>query len=328
MRNPVIILFALTGLLVSACGTPKVQLFQDATAPLQEFTLQGTAPGKVLVLPVRGIISDVPSKGFLQSKPSMVQELVSHLRLAEKDKEIKAIVLKIDSPGGSITASDILYHEINGLKQRSGIKVVAAMMGVAASGGYYICLPADCIFAHPTTVTGSIGVIFMGPKVMGLMEKIGVDMEVSKSGDNKDMGSAFRPSTQEENAILDDLIVQLADRFLDLVAGHRNLDEQVLDTVSSARIFLADDALQLGLVDKIGYLDDALTEAKRLAQLPTDAKVVVYRRSEYPDDNVYNTFMNQSGEGGISLVNLGLEKAIPTTGPGFYYLWLPGSNND
>lgn len=325
MRKSLVCFFVLTSLVLSACGTPKVQLFQDATAPLQEFTLQGTQTGKVLVLPIQGVISDVPSKGLLQSKPSMVQELVSQIRLAEQDEEIRAIVLKIDSPGGSITASDVLYHEINALKQRTGIKVIVAMMGVAASGGYYISLPADFILAHPTTVTGSIGVIFMGPKVTGLMEKIGVDMEVSKSGANKDMGSPFRPSTQEEKVILDQLIVELADRFLQLVAKHRKLDKGVLDTVSSARVFLANDALQLGLIDKVGYLDDALLEAKRLAQLPEDAKVVVYRRAEYADDNVYNTFTNQSSEGHVSLVNLGLENAIITLGPGFYYLWLPGS---
>jgi protease-4 len=320
-----IVVIALTGLLATACTTPKVQLFQDATVPLQEYTLQGTETGKVLVLPIRGIISDVPSKGFLQSKPSLVQEVVSQIRLAEQDNEIRAIVLKIDSPGGSITASDILYHEISALKQKTGIKVIVAMMDVAASGGYYISLPADYIVAHPTTVTGSIGVIFMGPKVSGLMEKIGVDVEVSKSGVNKDMGSPFRHSTQEEKAILDQLIAQLADRFLDLVARHRRLEQDILDTVSSARVFLAPDALQMGLVDKVGYLDDALIEAKRLAQLDEDAKVVVYRRAEYPDDNVYNTFINQSVDGDISLVNLGLGNPVTTWGPGFYYLWHPGS---
>lgn len=325
MRKFLIFFLALTGLVLSACGTPKVQLFRDATVPLQEYTLQGTGTDKVLVLPIRGIISDAPTKGFLQSKPSMVQEFVSQIRLAEQDKAIKAIVLKIDSPGGAITATDVLYHEINGLKQRSDIKIIVAMMGVAASGGYYISLPADFILAHPTTVTGSIGVIFMEPKVTGLMKKIGVDMEVSKSGDNKDMGSPFRPSTQEEKTILEQLIVQLADRFLDLAARHRKLENDVLDTVSSARVFLANDALQLGLVDKVGYLDDALTEAKRLARLPEDARVVVYRRAEYPDDNVYNTFTNQSSEKQISLVNLGLENSLTDLGPGFYYLWLPGS---
>ena len=101
---------------------------------------------------------------------------------AEKDPDIKAVILKINSPGGSATASDILYREINAYKQRSGVKIVAAMMGLAASGGYYVAMPADTIVAHPTTVTGSVGAVFIKPEVSGLMEKIGVDVTVHKSG--------------------------------------------------------------------------------------------------------------------------------------------------
>jgi protease-4 len=127
----------------------------------------------------------------------MVQEFVSQLRLAEKDKKIKALLLKIDSPGGSVIASDIVYNEILAFKKRTGAKVVVAMMGVAASGGYYISLPADTIVAHPATITGSIGVIFFRPKVTGLMGKIGVGVEVNKSGKNKDIGSPFRQTTAE-----------------------------------------------------------------------------------------------------------------------------------
>jgi protease-4 len=325
MRTSRFLFFALICLFLSACTAPKLQLFQDGSVPLQEFTLRGKEQGKVLVVPVRGVISDAPDKGLLYSKPSMVQEVVSQIRLAEQDEEIRAIVLKVDSPGGSISASDILYHEITALKKRTGIKVVVAMMGVAASGGYYISLPADLILAHPTTVTGSIGVIFMGPKVKGLMDKIGVDMEVTKSGVNKDMGSPFRDSTDKEKAILEEIIDELAERFSNLVVEHRKLNKSQLKEVFSARVFLAKDALQQGLIDRIGYLDDALMEAQKLAGLPRDAKVIVYRRTEYPDDNLYNTFTNQSVAGRVSLVDLGLENSVTVLGPGFYYLWLPAT---
>jgi protease-4 len=310
---------------VNGCGTPKINLFQDATVPLREFTLEGTEPGKVLIIPVRGVVSDVPRKGLLFSKPSIVQEVVSQLKLAEKDKEIQAVLLKIDSPGGSTTASDILYHEINTFKNRTGVKVVAAMMGVATSGGYYISLPADFIVAHPTTVTGSIGVIFVEPKVTGLMEKIGFQMEVNKSGENKDMGSPFRQSTEREKEIMQNLIDELGDRFMSLVAKHRKLDQDTLSRISTARVYLAKDALELRLVDTIGYLNDALLQAKELAGLPKNSKVVVYRRTEYPDDNLYNTFTNQYSDSGLPLVNVGLPNPINSLGAGFYYLWLPAS---
>jgi protease-4 len=323
MRASCVFFVTLTCFVLSACTAPKIQIFQDGSVPLQEFTLQGKEESKILIIPVRGIISDVPDEGLLYTKPSMVQDVVSQIRLAEKDPHVRAIVLKVESPGGSITASDILYHEITELKKRTKIKVIVAMMGVVASGGYYISLPADSILAHPTTVTGSIGVIFMGPKVKGLMDKIGVDMEVTKSGVNKDMGSPFRDSTEYEKIILEEMIDALAERFSKLVLTHRELKKNRLDEVFSARVFLAKDALQIGLVDKIGYLDDALLEAQKLAGLPKDSKVVVYRRTEYPDDNLYNSMTNHSMAGKVSLIDLGLENDFTVSDPGFYYLWLP-----
>jgi protease-4 len=173
---------------ITGCTAPKIRLFPSQADPLKEFTLEGESAPKILVVPIRGIISDSPREGFVRTRPSLVQEVVSQLRRAEKDEKIKAVILKIDSPGGSVTASDILFSEIEGFKKRTGAKVVVALMGVGASGAYYISLPADHILAHPTTITGSIGVIFARPKVTGLMEKIGVAVEVNKSGADKDMG--------------------------------------------------------------------------------------------------------------------------------------------
>jgi ClpP class serine protease len=153
------------------------------------------------------------------------------------------------------------------------------MMDVAASGGYYVALPADFILAHPTTITGSIGVAFMRPKVTGLMEKIGLEMEVNKSGKNKDIGSPFREATKEEQKILQGLTDGLGERFLNLVAKHRKLDKNALQDIATARVYLSDEALQHGLVDKVGYLDEAVSKAANLAGLSEDAKVVVYRRT-------------------------------------------------
>jgi protease-4 len=254
----------------------------------------------------------------------VVQEVVAQLRLAEKDREIKALLLEINSPGGSVTASDILYHEIMGFKQRTGARVVAGMMDVAASGGYYIALPADRIVAHPTTITGSVGVIFMRPKVAGLMEKLGVAVEVSKSGKEKDIGSPFRPSTPEEEKVFQEMTDKLAGKFLERVAGHRKMDKDTLAAISSARIYLADEALQLRLVDTIGYLDNAVDEARRLAGLSGDAKVVTYRRNEYPNDTIYNTSTSWQNGAGVPLIDLHLLEIVPALNPGFYYLWTPG----
>lgn len=309
--------------LLTACAGPQVKLFPDAKDPLKEFTIEGAGADKILLIPVRGLISDSPREGLITSNPSLVQEVVSQLRKAEKDKRIKAVLFKVNTPGGTITASDILYHEITAYRQRTGAKVVSAMMDMATSGGYYMSLPADLIMAHPTTLTGSVGVIFIQPKAMGLMGKIGLGVDVQKHGKNKDMGSPFRESTAEEQKLLQATVDRLGDRFVSLVKKHRKLDAQALAEMSTARIFLAEEALKLGMIDRIGYLTDAVKETKKLAGLPDDARVVVYRRAEYPDDNLYNVAAAASGNTKLSLINIELPEILNLT-TGFYYLW-PGA---
>ena len=316
-----VILLAASAVLAAGCATPRIALVSGDAIPLKEYTLQGTQKDKVLVIPVKGRISDDPKVGLLSKKPSMVQEIVAQLRKAENDKRIRAVLLKIDSPGGSVTASDLLYHEISEYKKRTGTKVVVSMMNMAASGGYYIALPADFIIAHPTSVTGSVGVIFLQPKVTGLMKKIGVGVDVNTSGKYKDAGSPFRETLEEERKIFQDLTDQLGQRFVELVRVNRNLDEKALAQTATARIFLADDALKLRLIDQIGYLSDAITKAKDLAGLPPDARVVVYRRIEYPNDTVYNTRISAGSDQKLTLMDIDLMNAAGDMQAGFYYLW-------
>jgi protease-4 len=309
---------------LSALGcAPSIKLFTDAADPLNEMTLSGGGTEKVLVIPIRGIISDNPGKGLIK-KPSMVQEVVSQLKLAERDKQIKAVVLKINSPGGTATASDIIYHELMRYKQKSGVKIVAAMMDLAASGGYYIALPSDHIMAHPTTITGSIGVVMLIPKFDGLMEKIGVSVDVQKAGENKDMASPFRQATAEERQILQTVTDKLGSRFYALVDKHRSIGGEMLKRVKTARIFIAEEAESVGLIDDIVYINDALLKAKALAGLPADARVVVYRRTYYANDNVYNASTTQSADMELSLINVDLPGVVDSLETGFYYLWLPG----
>jgi protease-4 len=312
--------------LLNGCIKPKINIFPDKHEPFHEFTLQGEGKDKVLLIPVKGFISDSEGKEFfVYRKPSMVQEVVAQLKKAEKDKHIKAILLKVDSPGGSITASDLLYHEITDYKKRTGVKMVVSMMGVAASGGYYISLPADVIMAHPTTVTGSVGVIFIRPKVVGLMGKLGIDVEVDKSGKNKDMGSPFRRTTEEEQKILQGMIDNLASRFISLVVTHRKLDPSALEDIASARVFLGEEAHHNGLIDKIGYLEDAMAECKKLAGLPENAKMIVYRRTENPNDNIYNNSMSGQLNGGPNVMSSAVTDLLPLLRTGFYFLWLPAT---
>jgi protease-4 len=172
-------------------------------------------------------------------------------------------------------------------------------------------------------VTGSIGVIFLRPKVYGLMDKIGVDVAVNASGQNKDMGSPFREATNEEMEIFQALTDSLGGRFTDLVLKHRQIDPDKFAEITSARIFLAQEAKDLGLVDEVGYVNDALAKAKNMAGLPENAMLVVFRRNEYPNDHFYNTQAQSSG-GSLSLVDFGLLDFEIFSQPGFYYLWPAG----
>ena len=315
-------------LLTGSCAGLKIQLGTPSEEPLKEFTLEGSQRGKVLVIPVTGFLSDTPKRGLVDQRPSQVQEVVARLHHAEKDEEVRAVLLEINSPGGSITASDILYHEIMDFKERTGARVVAALMDVAASGGYYIALPADRIVAHPTTITGSVGVILVQPKITGLMDKLGLGVEVNKSGSQKDIGSPFRPSTREEQKIMQGLTDDLGGRFVRLVTRHRQVRPEDLAKVASARIYLASEALQLKLIDAVGYLRDAISAAKALAGLPEGARVVVYRRIKYPNDNVYNTSLSASAGVVPPLIEMNLPEILPPLTPGFYYLWLPGTGGN
>ncbi len=328
MRRLLVPAIAATLLLIIGCASAKIRLFPSQEDPLKEFTLEGKADPKVLVIPVRGVISDASREGFVRTRPSLVQEVVSQLRRAEDDPKVKVVILKIDSPGGSVTASDILFNEISSFKARTGAKIVAAMMGVAASGAYYVSLAADYIIAHPTTITGSVGVIFLQPKVIGLMDKLGVGVEVNKSGINKDMGMPYRSATAEEKKILQSMTDRLGTRFVDLAAKNRNLNPAAAAKIAKARIYLANEALELGMVDEIGYLDQAISRAKQLAALPLNARVVVYRRTEYPDDNIYNTSTRYGG-GDLSLVSVDLlPESLNQFRTGFYYLWPAAAISD
>jgi protease-4 len=309
--------------LLTACAGPQIKLFTDATDPLKEFTIEGSGGDKILLVPVRGTISDNPQKGLLSSSPSLVEQIVSQLKKAEQDKSIKAVIFKINSPGGTITGSDLLYHEILSYKERTNAKIVICMMDMAASGGYYMSLPADMIMAHPTSLTGSVGVIFLQPKVMGLMDKLGLGVDVKKYGKNKDMGSPFREGTEEEQKLFQITIDQLGERFTSLVKKHRKLDPQALAEISTARLFLAEEALKLGLIDKIGYLSDAVKNTKLLAGLPGDARVVLYRRAEHPDDNLYSISGAATEDSKLSLISIELPESLNLT-TGFYYIW-PGA---
>jgi protease-4 len=241
---------------------------------LQEITVEDGAAGagKIAVIPVQGIIytDDQTEWGT-----SMVDDIKNALQTALEDDSVKAVVLAVNSPGGEVTASDIIYHEV--LKVQKKKPVVVAMTSLAASGAYYIACAADWIVANETTFTGSIGVIIQSLNYEGLFDKVGLDAVVFKSGKFKDMLSGSRPMTPEEQAYVESMVMQVYERFLGIVSRARDLPADGLrETFADGRIITGKDAKEAGLVDQLGYVEDAYDKARALADAP-DAGVIRYQ---------------------------------------------------
>jgi protease-4 len=198
---------------------------------------------------------------------------------------VSALVFRIESPGGGVVASQEIYARILELKE-TGIPIVVSMGAVAASGGYYIASPADSIIANPGTITGSIGVLMSFTNLEGLFEKIGMDFEVVKSGEYKDVGSWSREMTEEERAFLQATVDDIHAQFVEAVAANRNLERAEVEALADGRIFSGRQAVDAGLVDGLGTLDEAIAVAGRMAGIPGEPRVqepVRYRRLTLAD---------------------------------------------
>lgn len=200
------------------------------------------------------------------------KEPIDTLKEYVKDLSVKAIVLRIDSPGGAVAPSQEIYEEV---RKAVGKKTVVVSMGsVAASGGYYIAAPATKILANPGTLTGSIGVIMEIPNMEGLMSKIGVKSEVIKSGRHKDIASVFRGIKPEEREILQKVLDNVHDQFINAVAEGRKMLREDVQKIADGRIFTGEQALKVGLIDEIGNLEDAVKTAAKLAGIKGEPSVV------------------------------------------------------
>lgn len=317
---PVLVLLLALSAVLAGCGARSS--FFGGPDPFGEETVFGQGRDKAVLINVTGVIDNRAKSGLFRERPGMVQEVVAQLRLAAEDPDVKAVIVGIDSPGGGVTASDVLYHELMRHRERTGQKVVALMLDTAASGGYYTALAADRIVAHPSTVTGSIGVIFLRPEVAGLMDKVGVRAVVAKSGEHKDMGSPFREGTDEERALFQSIIADMNGRFQGLVHERRPASHGREAQFADARILTARQALAAGLVDRIGYFEDALAEAASLTGA-ADLRVVTYRRDPLPGATEYATATTPAGSGRMALIDLGLPGMDAASRAGFHYLWLP-----
>lgn len=221
-------------------------------------------------LPLGGRIAVVEVDGMIVDD----REYLEQIRRLREDRSIRGFLVVINSPGGVVGPSQSIYRELTRVREEDGLPVVASIGAVGASGGYYIALAADSIFALPGSITGSIGVIMEFPEVGELMDKVGVGMQVIKSAEHKDIGSPFRPLSPEDREVLASLVQDVYGQFVDVVVAERKIAPVEVRRLADGRILSGRQALEQGLIDRIGNLHDALAAAGRMAGLGEDPRVV------------------------------------------------------
>ena len=253
-KRPITVVLIILGVAILFFGTlMAIVLSLSGYSPALSFT------NKIGVVPINGIIRDADT---------IIEQMIAF----RNDRQIKAIILRINSPGGGVGPSQEIYSETRRTSRTK--KVVASLGSVAASGGYYVASAADSIVANPGTLTGSIGVLMEFVRVEELLKKIGVEMQVIKSGEFKDIGSPNRKMTHKEKEMLLTLLEDIRNQFVTAVSQGRNMPEEAVLELADGRIFSGRQAKDLGLVDSLGNFRDAVSVAKRLAHIKGEVKLV------------------------------------------------------
>jgi len=326
-----LIIAALISLLFSGCvsiGRQKVTVAQPLMTPAQLQSLVAAQLSKFsnsLVDTVylqkstttANVIAVVSISGEItegdDGDESMLEDVKLMLQVARDDFRVKAIILKVESPGGGINASNLIWNEVMKFK-KSGKPIVAFFNGIAASGGYYVSVPADKIVATPETWTGSIGVIMHGLNYYGLMEMLGIKDVTIKSGDRKDMLSSYKPSDEEDVRIAQVLIDLAYERFVQKVAQGRHMDSSIVRILADGRIYDAQQALDHKLIDQIGYIEDSFELAKNLANV-SDVSLIHLKKKKKPV--AFNLFGGEFNSRPL----IDIKQLLPLRSPGLYYLW-------
>ncbi len=277
---------------------------------------------KIAIIDLDGTLANQAESSLLGGiGENPVSLAAEKLDVAANDPEVKAVVLRINSPGGTVTASDILYQEIRHFREATRKPVVAMCMDVTASGGYYAACAADEIVAERTSIVGSIGVIMQTVSLEGTMEKVGIKAVAIKSGAMKDAGSPLRDMTPAEEAYFQKIVDDLEKRFVEVVhVGRPGIPMEKLATLADGRVYTSDQALEAGLIDRIGTLRDAIGVAKQRAGI-TRAHAILYSRPLGWKGTVYAESSGPGSRGvSLSLLNINGTGAFTNT-PRFLYLW-------
>ena len=272
--------FLAAGVLLHFSSMPSFSILPGISYTEEYISGDQFSGNKIVVVDVNGVILN-------QSSPSPVYSVADaeficdQLKYIASDKSVKAVIMNIDSPGGEVVASDNIHHHIRKLRRENNIPVIASMNSLAASGGYYISAPCSYIIANRLTLTGSIGVIIETYKYYDLFTKLGVRSEVYKSGPMKDILDGSRPSTEAEKQIIQKLVNESYNEFVKIVAeGRKGLTvEKIKGTeIGDGRVFNGEEAFKLGLVDKLGFFEDAVDKAAELGNTKGNYKLIRYSK--------------------------------------------------
>jgi protease-4 len=324
MRSTVVSLLVL--IFTAGCGMPSFLITPVAnTNKLDEVTVEdgkGFSPPKVAIIEVEGMLINAKSGGLLQPTENKLSVFTQQMELAARDSNVKAVVLRINSPGGTVTCSDTMYQTVREFRAQTHKPVIASTQEVCASGAFYVACAADVIVAHPTSVVGSIGVIFETFDLSGAMYKLGIKADNVKSAPLKDMGSPFKPLDGDARAVMQGMIDEYYARFKGVVAESRThlTDPATIKMATDGRVFSGQQALAIGLVDKLGRLEEAIALAKEMSNSP-GAQVIMYKRPYGYSGSIYADTSTPMPRANVMTLDLPeSEMFLPH---GFYYLWQP-----
>ncbi|OQY02001.1 MAG: signal peptidase [Desulfobacteraceae bacterium 4572_130] len=265
-RHPFLFFTLILSTIIILGGICLITIFIASTSLISSNIINvSNSNGNVGIIEIKGIITSS-------------KEIIQNIKEFKENDSIKAIVLRVDSPGGGVAPSQEIYREIIKLKKKK--KVVASFGAVAASGGYYIASASDSIVANPGTITGSIGVIMEYVNIEDIVKKIRLIPIVIKSGEFKDMGSPVRPLKDKERKIFQNIVNEIHTQFVRDVALGRKIDQRKIAKLADGRIYTGEQALAYNLVDKIGNLSDAIAFAGKLAEIKKDEIKAVYPKKD------------------------------------------------
>lgn len=323
IKSCLCIILAFAFCTVTGCGQPSLLItpVQNANQLVEQTVQPGKGWDKIAIIEVEGMLLNSRGASLLGSTENKVSLFTQQMERAASDKAVKAVVLRINSPGGTVTASDTMYEIVKRFRQNTGKPVIASAQEVATSGAYYVACAADQIVVHPTSVVGSIGVIFNTMEFSGTLAKIGASTDSVKSGKLKDMGSPFKRLSAEERAVMQGMVDEYFQRFKTIVASERKIsDSSILETATDGRVFTGRHAVEMGLADRTGLLEDALRLAREKSK-SANARAVLYTRPHGFGGSIYASGAHPPAESNV--LQLQLPESSVTLPGGFYYLWQP-----